>query len=232
MRLNFSELLGQRSPDQLTKYSSFRRNGVPSGSSDRRYVHRSLADGVSGETLAATINGLLKQKTGRPNTTFAELREYQEREKTDGRQKRLRSLVVPAMCLRTQELVWFSYETTPSVSVAAAVRASSALPYIYDAVKMQFNATPAGKAVERACNEENSAREHHLCDAGPMANLPWDAFDAHKVTPHRPQNPSFNPTPPRGTIVAERRLCLIAGIRIRQHGRKRRSYPCVPDTTR
>ncbi len=181
-----------------------------------------------------TIDELLWKKTGINDTTFAQLKAYQEREKLKERR-----LVVTATCLATQELVWFSYETTPDVAVARAVQASSALPLFFKPVKLEFSKTRAGAAFERMCVDkvdkdkaDTSPRMHHLWDGGLLANLPWAAFDNDTVTPHRPQNPSLNQTPPRNTIVAERRPSSIAGIHRSQHDRERQCHPCVPHTRR
>jgi predicted acylesterase/phospholipase RssA len=142
----------------------------------------------SGENLRGTINRLLQNKTREPNTTFAQLKAYQEREKLKERR-----LVVTATCLATQELVWFSYETTPDVEVATAVQASSALPLFFKPVKLELSKTRAGAAFERMCIDkakvvdkdkaETSPRMHHLWDGGVLANLPWAAFDNDTVTP-------------------------------------------------
>jgi predicted acylesterase/phospholipase RssA len=192
----------------------------------------------SGEKLYQTIDKLLRNKTGINNTTFAQLKAYQEREKL-----KERKLVVTATCLATQELVWFSYETTPDVAVATAVQASSALPLFFEPVKLEFSKTRAGAAFERTCVDkakvvdkdkaDTSPRMHHLWDGGLLANLPWAAFDNDTVTPHRPQSVvESDPTahPPRNTIVAERRPSSIAGIHRSQHDRKRQCHPCVPHT--
>jgi predicted acylesterase/phospholipase RssA len=166
----------------------------------------------SGEALEAMIDALLKKKTGLDKTTFAQLREYQRRARLTERK-----LVVTATCLATQELVWFSSEATPNVSVAKAVRASSALPLFYQPVILPLNMTRTGLGALKFSGErmahfafmhanflctkvgscaglpENHSGNHDLVDGGIMANLPWDAFDDHKVTLHRLRIPS--PTP-------------------------------------
>lgn len=114
-----------------------------------------------GDALENMIDTLIKKKTGIEGTTFAQLREYSC---AKGSCKELR---LPALNVNTGRLTWFNAQTTPGVSVAKAVRASSAIPLFYQPASIKM---PDGET-------------YLFVDGGTLRNLPHDAFD---VTPDKP----------------------------------------------
>lgn len=80
---------------------------------------------LSGEELMGMVDELIRSHTGRSAMTFAEMREA-----TGGR-----DLVVVATSLRSRAPVYFSASTTPNETVSAAIRASCAIPYVFDPVR-------------------------------------------------------------------------------------------------
>eukprot|EP00440_Ansanella_granifera_P043189 gb/GFBE01046821.1/.p1 GENE.gb/GFBE01046821.1/~~gb/GFBE01046821.1/.p1 ORF type:complete len:622 (+),score=139.38 gb/GFBE01046821.1/:1-1866(+) len=114
-----------------------------------------------GEAMEQKINDLLKAKTGFDKTTFEELRAH------GCKYGACKDFRLPALCVNTGRLTWFSAETTPYVSVARAVRASSSIPFFYQPPEI---AMPDGTSCL-------------FVDGGALRNLPHDAF---ALTPEAP----------------------------------------------
>jgi predicted acylesterase/phospholipase RssA len=105
-----------------------------------------------GDALQHELENLLAQKLGDHNRdiTFEEL--YKETKKV---------LRLVGTNLRTGGITWFDYKSTPNMPVAKAARASSAIPFFFNAVEHEVLAGDPDVFVDGGC----------------MKNLPFDAFD-------------------------------------------------------
>lgn len=99
-----------------------------------------------GDALEARIDELLSARARVRNVTFAQLYAL----------TRIR-LRIPATCVTNASLVWFDHTSAPTLPVARAVRASSAVPFFYAPVQID------GRL---------------YVDGGLLRNLPVDAFAA------------------------------------------------------
>ena len=79
-----------------------------------------------GNVLMETVDNLIRTKTGRSNTTFAQLHSLT--------QKLLR---ITGTNLHTGKLVWFDKDTHPHMAVSLAVRISSSIPFYFMPVTYQ-----------------------------------------------------------------------------------------------
>lgn len=109
-----------------------------------------------GDTFRKWIADLIAKKTGNPNYTFLNL-------ENDRGMKRYKELYVVASNLSMQKPVVFSYETTPNVAIADAVRASMSIPLYFQAIKKEA---------------------HYLVDGGVTWNYPINIFDYKKYLYH------------------------------------------------
>ncbi|MEM6718829.1 MAG: patatin-like phospholipase family protein [Bacteroidota bacterium] len=101
------------------------------------------------------LKGIIKDKTGNENITFAELTAAGYRD-----------LRVFSTDLNTQNVREFSNATTPTVIVAEAVRASMSIPFFFEA--WQFT--------------NNNPDDHLYVDGGTVYNYPITAFKPIKNT--------------------------------------------------
>ena len=80
----------------------------------------------------------------------------------------------------------FSYETTPDMEVAEAVRISMSIPLYFEAVKL------------KSLTREGDSVTNVLCDGGIMNNYPLNLFD----------NPKYNPVLLQGTNMETLGVCF------------------------
>ncbi len=128
-----------------------------------------------GDEFATYLSELVARKTQRPNLTLAELHALAQKEPT-----RFRDLYTTGTNLTRQRVQVFSYETTPTMRVADAVRISMSIPLYFRAVLLDaqnnvITGTPApGRPVQV------------LVDGGLLANYPVDLFDYPRYLPAGP----------------------------------------------
>ncbi|MFC7667034.1 patatin-like phospholipase family protein [Hymenobacter humi] len=114
----------------------------------------------------------MARKTQQPNLTLAELHTLAQQQP-----RRFRDLYTTGTNLTTQRVQVFSYETTPTMRVADAVRISMSIPLYFRAVLLDaqnqiITGTPApGQPVQV------------LVDGGLLANYPVDLFDKPRYLP-------------------------------------------------
>ncbi|WP_082684943.1 patatin-like phospholipase family protein [Hymenobacter sedentarius] len=125
-----------------------------------------------GDEFATYLSELVARKTKQPNLTLGELHHLAQQQPT-----RFRDLYTTGTNLTTQRVQVFSYETTPTMRVADAVRISMSIPLYFRAVLLDaqnhvITGTPApGQPVQV------------LVDGGLLANYPIDLFDKPRYLP-------------------------------------------------
>jgi len=103
-----------------------------------------------GEKLLSWVQGIIEQKTGNKDLTFAELKD-----------QGYKTLKVFASDLNTTTLTEFSCEMTPEVKIAESIRASMSIPLFFDAWKFP----------------DEKPDNHIYVDGGVLYNYPITAFD-------------------------------------------------------
>lgn len=132
-----------------------------------------------GDEFSAYLSELVASKTQQPQLTLGELHALAQKEPT-----RFRDLYTTGTNLTTQRVQVFSYETTPTMRVADAVRISMSIPLYFRAVLLDaqntvITGTPfPGQPVQV------------LVDGGLLANYPIDLFDYPR---HLPAGPTAAP---------------------------------------
>ena len=137
-----------------------------------------------GDEFSRYLGELVGRKTQRPNLTLGELHALAQQEPG-----RFRDLYTVGTNLTTQRPQVFSYETTPTMRVADAVRISMSIPLYFRAVLLDaqnnvITGTPApGQPVQV------------LVDGGLLANFPIDLFDHPRYLPagRAPAAGTYNP---------------------------------------
>ena len=128
-----------------------------------------------GDEFSTYLGELVARKTRNAHLTLGELHELAQREPT-----RYRDLYTTGTNLTRQRVQVFSYETTPTMRVADAVRISMSIPLYFRAVLLDagnqvITGTPApGQPVQV------------LVDGGLLANYPVDLFDYPRYLPAGP----------------------------------------------
>lgn len=123
----------------------------------------------------------VKEKTGNPNATFADL--HKDRTK-------FRDLYVMGSDLSRRRSQLFSFETSPDLPIADAVRASMSIPLFFEAFYID----------DKLFGETGAARDLFV-DGGVFDNYPIELFDKGGVDPETlglflqnfaaPQNPDY-----------------------------------------
>jgi NTE family protein len=123
----------------------------------------------------------VKEKTGKPDATFADLHK--------GR-PRFRDLFVISSDLSRRRSQLFSFDTSPDLPVARAVRASMSIPLFFEAFY-----------VDDALFGETGQRQDLFVDGGVFDNFPIELFDRNGVNPQTlglflvdkgaPRNPDY-----------------------------------------
>ena len=125
-----------------------------------------------GDEFSRYLGELVGRKTQRPNLTLGELHELALKEPGH-----FRDLYTTGTNLTTQRTQVFSYETTPTLRVADAVRISMSIPLYFRAVLLDaenrvITGTPAPSQPVQV-----------LVDGGLLANYPVDLFDKPRYLP-------------------------------------------------
>ncbi len=125
-----------------------------------------------GDEFSTYLGELVARKTRNPHLTLGELHALAQQQPT-----RFRDLYTTGTNLTTQRVQVFSYETTPAMRVADAVRISMSIPLYFRAVLLDarnnvIKGDPApGQPVQV------------LVDGGLLANFPIDLFDKPRYLP-------------------------------------------------
>ncbi|WP_201984135.1 patatin-like phospholipase family protein [Hymenobacter rubidus] len=125
-----------------------------------------------GDEFSTYLSELVARKTKQPHLTLAELHALAQKEPT-----RFRDLYTTGTNLTTQRVQVFSYETTPTMRVADAVRISMSIPLYFRAVLLdaQNNVMTGEPAPGQSVQV--------LVDGGLLANYPIDLFDYPRYLP-------------------------------------------------
>ena len=130
-----------------------------------------------GDEFSTYLGELVARKTKNANLTLGELHALALKEPYRGGPIRFRDLYTTGTNLTQQRVQVFSYETTPTMRVADAVRISMSIPLYFRAVLLDaenqvITGTPApGQPVQV------------LVDGGLLANYPIDLFDYPRYLP-------------------------------------------------
>lgn len=106
----------------------------------------------------------VKEKTGNPHSTFADL--HADR-------PRFKDLYVVSSDLSRRRSQVFSYEKSPDLPVAQAVRASMSIPLFFEAFY-----------IDDKLFGESGQRRDLFVDGGVFDNYPIDLFDRNGINPH------------------------------------------------
>ena len=129
-----------------------------------------------GRKFELWLQQLVKQKTGNANLTFMQLHQLHLQD------KKFRDLYCTGTNLSRQQLKIFSYENTPDVPVALAVRISGGIPIYYEPIALDDN--------DNLIKEEDTASfKNYFVDGGMLCNYPIDIFDTCEN--NAGQNPLF-----------------------------------------
>lgn len=123
----------------------------------------------------------VNERTGNPNATFADLH---------ADPAKFNDLFVLSTDLSRRRSQVFSFETSPDLPVAEAVRASMSIPLFFEAY-----------AIDDALFGETGAKQDLFVDGGVLDNFPIELFDKDGVNPRTlglflsnldaPQNPDY-----------------------------------------
>ena len=118
-----------------------------------------------GEKIELWIQQLIKHKTGDGNLTFAQLHQLHLQNKI------FIDLFCTATNLSKQQLDIFSYEHTPDMSIALAVRISGGIPFYFEPVILDNQY----KKIEKT---DTLTERNYYVDGGMIANYPISIFDS------------------------------------------------------
>lgn len=107
---------------------------------------------------------LVKHKTGKEQLTFAELHELHLK---DGRYK---DLYCTGTNLTKQRLEVFSYEHSPSMPVALAVRISGSIPFYFEPIALNDDKI-------KISDKDTLSTRNYYVDGGLLCNYPISMFD-------------------------------------------------------
>lgn len=131
-----------------------------------------------GDQFATYLSELVARKTQRPNLTLGELHTLAQQQPYQGGPTHFRDLYTTGTNLTTQRVQVFSYETTPTMRVADAVRISMSIPLYFRAVLLD-----ARNNVITTGQPAPGQPVQVLVDGGLLANYPVDLFDSPRYLP-------------------------------------------------
>lgn len=115
-----------------------------------------------GRAFTNWMEGVIAQKTGNPDLTFAQAKQLDFPE-----------LYCTTVAVDSQELLVLSAETFPNMRIADAMRAAISIPFYFEAVPINSE----GKVLD---NLDDPDRRYLLIDGGMIANYPIDMFDQYE----------------------------------------------------
>jgi NTE family protein len=135
-----------------------------------------------GRKFEQWLQQLVKNKTGKPNLTFIELHELHLKSTV------YKDLYCTGTNLSRQQLEIFSYEHTPKMPVALAVRISGSVPLYFEPVALNDQKEIIKKG-------DDSSFINYYVDGGMLCNYPISMFDTcyDNENPLLCNNVKFNP---------------------------------------
>jgi NTE family protein len=135
-----------------------------------------------GKKFEQWLRQLAKTKTGNANITFSELHQLHLSN------KKFKDLYCTGTNLSRQQLEIFSYEHTPDMPVALAVRISGGVPLYFEPVALDNHLNKIKKG-------DTSSFINYYVDGGMLCNYPISMFDtcAENRNPLLCNNVKFNP---------------------------------------
>jgi Predicted esterase of the alpha-beta hydrolase superfamily len=127
-----------------------------------------------GQKFGLWLQQIVKQKTGNAGLTFMQLHELRLMD------KKFRDLYCTGTNLSRQQLKVFSYETTPDVPVALAVRISGSIPIYFEPVALDDHDNLISE-------KDTTSYRNYFVDGGMLYNYPIGIFDTCE------NNTSYNP---------------------------------------
>ncbi|MFT3979411.1 MAG: patatin-like phospholipase family protein [Ferruginibacter sp.] len=134
-----------------------------------------------GDRFENWLKSLVFAKTGIEELTFSGLHELRSRN------HKIKDLYVTGTNISRQQLEIFSYEHTPDVPIALAVRISSGIPFYFAPVALDNQ--------YRRLSKGDTSYPNYFVDGGMICNYPIGMFDScdNKDNPLECFNASFNP---------------------------------------
>lgn len=117
-----------------------------------------------GESFEKWLQQLLSYKTGNPYLTFGELHQLHVKN------SHYKDLYCTGTNLSKQQLEIFSYETTPGMPVALAVRISGGVPLYFEPVALD-------NQLHRIKRSDTTSFINYYVDGGMLCNYPISIFD-------------------------------------------------------
>lgn len=135
-----------------------------------------------GKRFEKWLKQLVKQKTGNQNLSFAELHQLRLQNSS------YKDLYCTGTNLSRQQLEIFSFELTPDMPVALAVRISGGVPLYFEPVALDDNKKKIKKG-------DTAAFINYYVDGGMLCNYPISIFDSceNKMNPLLCNEVKFNP---------------------------------------
>ena len=135
-----------------------------------------------GKKFEQWLQQLVKNKTGKPNLTFSELHQLHLSSAV------YKDLYCTGTNLSRQQLEIFSYEHTPQMPVALAVRISGSVPLYFEPVALNDQK-------EKIKKGDDSSFINYYVDGGMLCNYPISMFDTcnGNENPLLCNNVKFNP---------------------------------------
>ncbi len=135
-----------------------------------------------GKKFEQWLQQLVKNKTGKPNLTFSELHQLHLKSAV------YKDLYCTGTNLSRQQLEIFSYEHTPQMPVALAVRISGSVPLYFEPVALNDQK-------EKIKKGDDSSFVNYYVDGGMLCNYPISMFDTcnGNENPLLCNNVKFNP---------------------------------------
>ncbi len=118
-----------------------------------------------GEKFELWVQQLVKEKTGSADLSFAQLHELHLKNNTV-----FKDFYCTATNLSKQQLDVFSYEHTPNMSIALAVRISGGVPFYFEPVVINDQ-------YQKIDKEDTVSFKNYYIDGGMIANYPISIFD-------------------------------------------------------
>lgn len=135
-----------------------------------------------GEKFEHWIQALAGHKTGNINLTFSQLHQLHLKNNL------YKDFYCTATNLTRQQLEIFSFETTPDMPIALAVRISGGIPLYFEPIVLNDR-------YEKIKNEDTISFRNYFVDGGMIANYPISIFDTceNKCNPLLSDKLWFNP---------------------------------------
>ncbi len=135
-----------------------------------------------GNQFEKWLKELVFTKTGKEELTFAELHELHLKNNA------YKDLYVTGTNLSKQQLEIFSYEHSPQMSIALAVRISGGIPFYFEPVALDNN-------LNRISKKDSLIPANFYVDGGMLCNYPISMFDScdNKKNPLLCYNARLNP---------------------------------------